>query len=1237
MEVNGNKSTLKYFVEIVKLVPNILKKAHETISVTSVSRLRPVSALSSRSGDQMALTNAKFRHSPSVDRMYLDSDDEENNVKVEPILEEIGEMSTKVKRSVSGWFSNTWVTVKDFFGKIFNSAEVSQGVSVTSKSHPDDFKTSILGQCKSGTSGHSGDKGDLPFDESIFDDLAPTFKIGANREYGAAASASEIDNNVHEDNVNKENNEMNSLSFFDRPTIIRHGRHRRDVGKQQQQSNNNNNNGSSPAELFKLPFEFVQTNDGTIVDVRFSDKETDLSIKNFKRHICDLFATHLDRSKPSQIELTPVGKHVTKYFYDDGDGKVLQATLNKLASGNGDQHKNNGEDTNNNGDTGPLLTRVLAVIGVDRNGQLAPNDEQPYNDPLASSLDNHHHHHSDDKPIRRVAIIRDINSTDSIRFGSQAMVHDMSQFRIKVKQIQQISANQMISTAGQLSMSLVKAKNQLEEEELIANNRYKRSSSSSSPLRPDISIGIGLNDNDLDVANLLHVSTSFSMKLSNQQQQDSTNDKDEKQRNRRDTSTSDQIAIIKSKTQSMSNLEEIKKLESQLKMVSTSVLAESASQDAQLQRLDILRDQVALRLNEEAMINKDDKSKGYDSGLGLTKIILDHGRTSKTRGSLYSTLEEIIDLEYSTKQENQPESISRLLRETIKSSQLKSYCQKSLQEGLHLLEESKVKSKINDNNDNQWMEKTTEKRLGDCKKILQLLLRANGQEAIELTLNLIDECNRQLTTNLRHEEIGYGPGVRYYRRWRQQFIELLSDISRPKESLLDKLMLRLHYNFAHANNSSSSTRATRRSSGNGRSVAINHNGVEYTMHNPSAAKSFNNNNSNNRHATTNNDSITLTDDTNNNDSDGSIVMTITNLATKPSISQEKRVDIGVKLLNVLRNTTCSLYDGPDLDILESIGNLQTIVPEIVPKIVHLAKKCRHQDQYTVACVHASQGQLQSGLIQRWLMDLIKAPNVTCLVKSEIVATLITVSSVQELTSFVSKQQQQQATNKESVWPHYGLNQVDNTLLDLVVGAKSSPVARKCLRKHVEHYMRSKHSSVSKSDELVKRLSDNQSSSDTINQRTNRNVPTNNRAVWSRSHLLNTPFSSDTHTHIMSNEHKRYKRYVTKDFWDEASCKRWSYDQSDNSASPNNLSPNEDGWLASNDEDNSIYTSLAAVNKTSAAARRKNGLLLEREDSPESPLSSGGLSGSNTVSRRQKCTGTRTYGPRNAEATIKAGK
>ncbi|CAG2119131.1 unnamed protein product, partial [Medioppia subpectinata] len=159
-------------------------------------------------------------------------------------------------------------------------------------------------------------------------------------------------------------------------------------------------------KMFSTPFVFIQLSNGSIPEIRFSDKDTDLSVKNFKRHIADTFATQLDSSKQRVLEQSPIGEHFTSYSYDDS-GKVEESL-------------------------------------------------QPTADGMSLKLSSSFLSLSQIKDIKQLAVMRDVEPEDVMAIGDGlAMDYDSSQIGVNAKQIQKISEGRLTTTAGHLSLSLV--------------------------------------------------------------------------------------------------------------------------------------------------------------------------------------------------------------------------------------------------------------------------------------------------------------------------------------------------------------------------------------------------------------------------------------------------------------------------------------------------------------------------------------------------------------------------------------------------------------------------------------------------------------------------------------------------------------------------------------------------------------------------------------------------------------
>ncbi|XP_054154436.1 uncharacterized protein LOC128952980 [Oppia nitens] len=159
-------------------------------------------------------------------------------------------------------------------------------------------------------------------------------------------------------------------------------------------------------KMFAIPYVFIQLLDGSVPEIRFSDKETDPSIKNFKRHIADTFATQLDASKNRILEKSPIGSHFSEYSYDDS-GKIEESL----------QQSSDGTNLK-------LSSSFLAL--------------------------------SQTKEIKQLAVMRDVSPDDVMSIGDgKGMIPDNSQIGVNAKQIQKITEGRLTTTAGHLSLSLV--------------------------------------------------------------------------------------------------------------------------------------------------------------------------------------------------------------------------------------------------------------------------------------------------------------------------------------------------------------------------------------------------------------------------------------------------------------------------------------------------------------------------------------------------------------------------------------------------------------------------------------------------------------------------------------------------------------------------------------------------------------------------------------------------------------
>lgn len=70
---------------------------------------------------------------------------------------------------------------------------------------------------------------------------------------------------------------------------------------------------SSPFSKVSLPFWFVQLEDGSIPEIRFTKGETEREVKNLKKFVATLLTTQLNQSNASPLERTVFGVHRSRY------------------------------------------------------------------------------------------------------------------------------------------------------------------------------------------------------------------------------------------------------------------------------------------------------------------------------------------------------------------------------------------------------------------------------------------------------------------------------------------------------------------------------------------------------------------------------------------------------------------------------------------------------------------------------------------------------------------------------------------------------------------------------------------------------------------------------------------------------------------------------------------------------------------------------------------------------------
>lgn len=1184
-------------------------------------------------------------------------------LQAEPLLEEVGEAiseaATRMRRSVSGWFNKAWSSFKDFFTNIFTSSDRSQ---ISRDQVLNDYGIDISSQCRASSKRKSS--AGLPIDDSYFDDLdsVPDAKFYISPSLDPSTKYDMFDTKASTLGDDEDENNERYLSFFNDPQP-RSDRSKRDLfsvdSSKKRQVNFD--------KAVKIPFVFIQSAQGKIVEIQFASDDTDVAVRNFKRHLCDLFATNLGVAnskggKPmlrETDEVSPIGEHSTKYLLDptNNSSAIRQVLKTQPKMEGNDQFVKNFEKLEQ--EAGKFRAQVAALTGSKASGS----------DPLQSESGQSESRATPNGEFS-ISVLRTINTTSPISqaAGSRLMEDkepSIDEMQVDVRQVQQISDGRLLGTTGHLSMSLISLTST--DSPRTIKSRSGRSSNNQ------------LESNEL--TDLVQVSTSFSVQLIPAPEKES-------RRIKRDSGSQNE-----NKTLILKAPEDPKRLKrllddwdqqaTRLRLTKISFRTElTADPEAQMQdRLELLRDQIQIRLNEEFLTNRihraaktaalaaqrsEDgrhvaqesaqlpKTSG-DLGLGLSQLVLDSGAT-RHKGSMYSTFEEAIELESQLDENSLPGSLSRLLKDTMRADKLRSHCKSSIM-SVEQVRQSQVKSNQNsakielkypfgatessdlDNEKSRGSKRALKlmsnlmelnrRRLDQCTSVLKLLLQVNSRQAGDLVIDMIDECNQRLVTSSRFEELGYGPMSRYYRQVRRQFIELISNIKRPSEQQLDRLVTRLQQ-FDH-----NFHRPGEPTSGPKRKPPVSDQSTEFVY----VSTGSNDGSKHNKTA------LRDEDDFNNHDGAALMLSTITTLASRPSISRVKRIQLIETLMSPMKNSTCSLLSGPDLDILESMGNIRTSllddaqpIDELVNRVVQVARRCKSNDHYTIACIHALQGQLRHRSSQRFLAEQLRSSNVSCGVKSEVVLALIGATLFDGSETLRPEQKPKDEREIALSWPRYGFNALDDLLLEMV---ELEPTKRDqklrfeqdraCLRRLVAFYM-------------SKKLT----------------IPTQ----------LTSTNATTTAVKPRRSSRGRISRAVKNEdqFWDEAECKRWSvglnesgssnsslnfpasYDFIDALSPEFNRSQSSDSKTTYELDEDSVLAALAqdrlrSSSKFMTNGRSRNQKLIERESDwpPPSSFIDGSRNGSGrtnhsldqTIRRRHKCSASKRLGPKNLEATLRA--
>lgn len=987
------------------------------------------------------------------------------DARAEPVFEEVGEAiaetATRVKRNVSTWFTKTWSSVKDFFVGIFAASERS---SVDGDRAMAEAGVDAPSHCKAAGK-TTGQSTPLPIDESVFDELEPKYYIGASSSEDATRGtkyelageelASKSRGDARAKSATQDDLSDASLCFFDDPQPVRRRNKRAD--------DDTASSIDARERALRLPFVFVQSRSGKIVEVRFGAQELDTSVRNFKRHLCDLFATNLaaeksgsstmpasDDTTSSRVnEITPVGALTASYLVDASDNSsAIRRQLNK-ANGGDDERE--------------LLVHALAATAS--SGAPEPISGEPRTP----------------QQQQQVSVLRSINASRPLDLSApMQLAQQIERMDVRVRQVQHIADGRMTGTAGSLSMSLSLGA-------LVgqAQNRWRRAA----PTHDDDEAAAGGGSLD-DMAQMMHVRSSFKMQLATSSVSDSTDPVEGEPRRkaraaplgndnvtrtnstaRRRVKSSGVLRAPTNVNERARTLDAWRAQEAKLRLgAPSSLVAERDSTraatndwmvDAQSARLGVLRDQIHMRINEELMRNRARRSPAEPTkssppaGLALTQLVLDTGHTSRAKGSMYSALEEALQLEDALGEHTRRDSIARLLRDTARMDRVRAHCRAALAKPEELWLDSGARADHSrrlqlrapfglDTDDlsslmieplpsaahaksharrakNGAHAQRRHAQLNQCLRLAGLLLRAEAPESAstqhrqagELLVELVDECNKRLVQATKHEELGHGPTSRYYRGVRQQLVELLADAPRPSDKLIEALVARLSAHYASpadallAASSSSSARAEE---------------PEFVYVPKDVASSF---------AHYNKSLLREEDDANNSDGAGPLLSSLAALIERPSVSRSRRSQAIDTLLALVRSvqhdaapaaSSCAAWTGSDVDALEALASVRAS-SRVAERVLRAARKCAKHEHYVLACVRALQGQVRANNVQRYLIEQMRARDVACSVKQEIAAVLHDALVASELERLAASGHE----HVDVTWPAAGFNQLDEAV------------------------------------------------------------------------------------------------------------------------------------------------------------------------------------------------------------------
>lgn len=598
-----------------------------------------------------------------------------------------------------------------------------------------------------------------------------------------------------------------------------------------------------------------------------------------------------------------------------------------------------------------------------------------------------------------IGVMRKVDAKEMLDLPTRMIAPDLKQVKVTLEQQQRIIAGSIASVVGQISIDIIQRAE-------VANRKVGTGRSSSAK-------------NEIDIEKMFKISSTFVInRVSAQEEQELIRSvKRPRWQNNREKRSTGNVG-----TSNRLNKGQLIQLEEKLKNLMTSSMVipqeqTSSIEKNKLDRLKSLRNKVNVSIKKGMLAHNFQRGEGGDFESIVSQVMLEF-KSDRLKGKnkdqrLVSDIEELLELEAEVGTNNNRDSMSKLLRDLAREQEVRSHCLDSLGS----FEESLGSGRQG------------KKELERCSAVLRALTLAGYTAAEDILFEMIDEC---LTASLSCQESNNNncrATKHYYDTVRHQLSEVLSKVNNPSDRLLDRMLTKYKRPFdslkrqhsyrrlVNSGNEQQNCSETRASAQKGKkSTRTPQKSPIEKYERPDFS---------------------------------SLLISLTELAAKPSVSANKRNQIIDSLLQLLSRKGCGKKrPTQDVEILESMASFHEAHKQIADQVLKKVRQCSRREAYLIACIHALRGQLCNEQVQIMLSEVLRLNKVSCFVKREVVYTLHEAQQVNQL-KFIEN-------NKPMQWPATGLNMLDSTLLQLLGGTTSE---RGCLSPLIKDYMRKKEPSV----------------------------------------------------------------------------------------------------------------------------------------------------------------------------------